>query len=88
MSGEGSITYKIMLDSALEDPDPEAICGEVIRVSGVQAAGTKPLAFGMKYIEAVCKIEDGEGKVDQLEDALKAIEGVGELEVLERGRLM
>ena len=42
----------------------------------------------MKYIEAVCKIEDGEGKVDELEDALKAIDGVGELEVLEMGRLM
>jgi len=88
MSGEVSITYKIMLDSTLEDPDPEAICGEVIRVSGVQAAGTKPLAFGMKYIEAICKIADGEGKVNELEDALKAIDGVGELEVLEMGRLM
>ncbi|HJN55002.1 MAG TPA: hypothetical protein QF646_01280 [Candidatus Poseidoniales archaeon] len=88
MSGEVSITYKVMLDSSMEDPNAEEICEEVIRVSGVQAAGTKPLAFGMKYIEAVCKIEDGEGKVDELEDALKAIDGVGELEVLEMGRLM
>ena len=88
MSGEVSITYKIMLDSSMEDPDAEAICQEIVRVLGVQAAGTKPLAFGMKYIEAVCKIEDGEGKVDALEDALKAITGVGELEVLEMGRLM
>ena len=77
-----------MLDSSMEDLDAESICGDVLKVPAVQAAETKPLAFGMKYIEAVCKIEDGEGKVDELEHTLQAIDGVGELEVLEMGRLM
>tara|TARA_B100000214_G_C23393468_1_gene368231 strand:+ start:228 stop:494 length:267 start_codon:yes stop_codon:yes gene_type:complete len=88
MTGQVSLTYKIMLDSSIEELDPEAICEEIKHLHGVNDAVTKPLAFGMKFIQASCTIDDGEGKVDQLEESLKNIVGVGELEVLEMGRLM
>jgi translation elongation factor EF-1beta len=57
-------------------------------VGVVQSVETKPLAFGMKFVEAYCVIQEGDGTLDNFEDAIKAIDGVGEIQVLEIGRLM
>mgnify|MGYP001307566487 FL=1 len=89
--GEVAIRYKIMCspDSDIS-ADDIAVNLESMEsdVGVVQSVETKPLAFGMKFVEAYCVIQEGDGTVDNFEDAIKAIDGVGEIQVLEIGRLM
>jgi len=45
----------------------------------------KPLAFGIMFVEAHCVIVEGDGTLDSFEDEIRAISGVGEIEVLQIG---
>ena len=41
----------------------------------------EPIAFGLKAIIGDFLLEDAEGQMDELEESIKAVEGVGEIEV-------
>ena len=89
--GEVGVRYKIMCD-----PDSDVSADNIAvsindmtsEVGVVHTVETKPLAFGLMFVEAFCVIEEGDGTVDAFEDAIRAIDGVGEIQVIEIGRLM
>ena len=89
--GEVVVKYKIMCDPNTEDANAEDIASAmdsmISEVGVVQLVETKPLAFGLKFVEAHCVIQEGDGTVDAFEDTIREIDGVGEVEVLEIGRL-
>jgi elongation factor 1-beta len=46
----------------------------------------EPIAFGLKAIVGDFLLEDAEGQMDQLEEAIKNVEGVGEIDVMNISR--
>lgn len=89
--GEVAIRYKIMVHSE-SDVSADDIAANLQKMESevgvVQTVETKPLAFGLKFVEAYCVIQEGDGTVDSFEESVRSIDGVGEIQVLEIGRLM
>jgi elongation factor 1-beta len=54
----------------------------------VKKVEREPIAFGLEAIKATVFMMDNEGESDRVEEKIRSIEGVGEVEVLEMTRLM
>jgi elongation factor 1-beta len=46
----------------------------------------EPIAFGLKAIVGDFLLEDAEGQMDRLEETIKGVEGVGEIDVMNISR--
>jgi len=85
------MTYKVNPNSELQDVDTDAIAEQIVALRNddydIQAVETKPLAFGLKFVQVHVKMNDGEGLADAFEGMMADIHGVGEIEVLSMGLL-
>ena len=52
----------------------------------LKAHAKEPIAFGLHAIIGDFLIDDDEGQMDKLEDSIKKVEGVGEIEVINVSR--
>lgn len=46
----------------------------------------EPIAFGLKAIVGDFLLDDAEGQMDKIEESIRAVEGVGEIEVMNISR--
>jgi translation elongation factor aEF-1 beta len=53
----------------------------------VHSSEIKPIAFGLNCVEAVLLLDDSKGGIDEIESAMKKSKDVGEIDVLDVGRL-
>ena len=47
----------------------------------MKSSAMEPIAFGLKAIVGDFLLDDAEGQMDKLEEFIKSVEGVGEIEV-------
>ncbi len=64
---------------------------EVIRKSvpegmELKSSSMEPIAFGLKAIIGDFLLDDAEGQMDKLEESIKRVQGVGEIEVMNISR--
>lgn len=72
-------------ESNLEDV-VELIKRSVPEGMEMKSSTLEPVAFGLKAIVGDFLLDDAEGQMDKLEESIKAVEGVGELEVMNISR--
>jgi translation elongation factor aEF-1 beta len=88
--GRVAMTYKLNPDSEVEaniDEIVETIKTFASEVYEVQSVETKPLAFGLQFVQVHVVMEDGPGLSDKFEEMMGELVGVGEIEVLSMGLL-
>ncbi|MEK9696544.1 MAG: hypothetical protein VW270_12305 [Candidatus Poseidoniales archaeon] len=88
--GRVAMTYKLNPDSEVEANIEEIV--ETIKtfaseVYEVQSVETKPLAFGLQFVQVHVVMDDGPGLSDKFEEMMGELTGVGEIEVLSMGLL-
>jgi elongation factor 1-beta len=69
------------LDSVIEGLKKSVPAGMEIK-----AHAKEPIAFGLHALVGDFMLDDAEGQMDKLEDAIKGVSGVGEIEVMNLSR--
>lgn len=64
----------------------ESIKGSMPQGMEMKGHAMEPIAFGLKAIVGDFLLEDAEGQMDKLEESIRGIDGVGEIEVMNISR--
>jgi len=59
----------------------ESIKKSVPKGMEMKSSSMEPIAFGLKAIIGDFLLDDSEGQMDELEESIKSVEGVGQIEV-------
>ena len=78
MEYDVAVDIKVFLD---DHSKLEEIKKEISKITKVQKFWEEEIAFGAKALKAVLLMSDKEGGLDTLEDKIKNIAGVSEIEV-------
>jgi elongation factor 1-beta len=68
------------------DEVAKAIGGAIPSGMVLKAHAKEPIAFGLNALVGDFLLEDAEGQMDKLEESIKAVHGVGEIEVVNISR--
>ncbi len=80
--GRVAVTFRIMPEgSEVDVAGLESSVREALGVS-LRDVALRPIAFGLKALEATVVVEDAAGAAERLEESLRGIAGVGEVETL------
>ncbi len=82
--GEVAVLLKISVDDMDKFND---VMEKVKQLDVVQKTQEEEIGFGIKVIKALAVVEDAEGKMTELENSIKSIDGVSEVDVLSVDRL-
>lgn len=85
--GKVAVTFRILPDGA--EVDVGALEGSVRKALGgaLRDVAIRPIAFGLKALEATVVVDDASGGAERVEGRLRGIRGVGEIETLGVGLL-
>jgi elongation factor 1-beta len=79
------LVARIRIMPADADSDLDSVLQSIKKTmpQGMEMKGhaIEPIAFGLKAIIGDFLLEDAEGQMDKLEESIKSVEGVGEIEV-------
>ena len=76
--GIAQVIYKIYPE---ENTDLARLVEEIDKVDKIIGCKREPIAFGIEVLKAAAKIDDKKDKPDDVENALRAVEGVKDVEV-------
>lgn len=75
------VTFKVMPTGV--DVDLDKLENAVKASINPKRIGREPIAFGLIAIKATVLMQDAEGQLESVENKLRAIEGVGDVQVTE-----
>jgi elongation factor 1-beta len=64
----------------------QSLKGSVPEGMELKGHAKEPIAFGLNAVVGDFMLDDAEGQMDKLEDAIRAVAGVGEIEVMNISR--
>ena len=87
--GKIVIAYKILPSESTVDLDVllEKLKAELAEVAAIQRTEKEPIAFGLCALKVTMVLAEKDGILDETEAKIKAIEEVGQLQVLGMTRL-
>ena len=78
------ITIRVMPSDS--NVDIEKLVDQIKEKTGAEKIEKEPIAFGLVALKVTTLLEDKEGEVEKLENTLKSIEGIGEIETINISR--
>lgn len=83
------LVYKVLPSGAEVDLDAMAESIGRALPPGVSVRGhsKEPLAFGIHYLKVQLVVDDAGGLLEGLESAVRGVEGVSELEIMQQSRM-
>lgn len=82
------VTFKVLPAEAGLDIEELSNRIKDLKIAGLKSVEKEPIAFGLIALKPSFVTKDAEGVADEIEAALKGIDGVGEVEVIAVSRLL
>jgi len=86
-----NVSVKIRVTPADIDTDLNSIGKELSEISKsygkLHSSEIKPIAFGLNCLEAIILLDDSKGGIDEIEEKLRELDQVSQVDVLDISRL-
>lgn len=78
------VTLRVMPASA--DADITTLLEKIKEKVKIDRVEKEPIAFGLTALKLTTLVEEKSGAIEELENAIKSVEGVGQVDILEISR--